>query len=166
MIKKNWKEGGTIISDNMSFHGFVETEERIKSRNLRGLVNRIKRYIKNHKFVTGIGIGVVAVALILLVANLILKKPVQNEICDINTLSISNRTVLYLNNNGAAKGSGDNTHSQISNLPTENVTKVLANDYYSVFLLNDGTLFVSGDIEDKYKNELLKKMEMNMIIII
>lgn len=43
--KENLNEGGTIISDNMSFHGFVETEERIKSRNLRGLVNRIKRYI-------------------------------------------------------------------------------------------------------------------------
>lgn len=45
-FKKNLEEDGVIISDNMSFHGLVETEERIKSRNLRGLVTRIKRYIE------------------------------------------------------------------------------------------------------------------------
>ena len=45
-FKKNLEDDGVIISDNMSFHGLVETEERIKSRNLRGLVTRIKRYIE------------------------------------------------------------------------------------------------------------------------
>ena len=45
-FKKNLADDGVIISDNMSFHGLVETDERIKSRNLRGLVNRIKRYIE------------------------------------------------------------------------------------------------------------------------
>lgn len=45
-FKKNLEEDGVIISDNMSFHGLVETEERIKSRNLRGLITRIKRYIE------------------------------------------------------------------------------------------------------------------------
>lgn len=45
-FKNNLADDGVIISDNMSFHGLVETDERIKSRNLRGLVNRIKRYIE------------------------------------------------------------------------------------------------------------------------
>lgn len=45
-FKKNLADDGVIISDNMSFHGFVESDERIKSRNLRGLVTRIKRYIE------------------------------------------------------------------------------------------------------------------------
>ena len=45
-FKENLNDDGVIISDNMSFHGLVETEERIKSRNLRGLVTRIKRYIE------------------------------------------------------------------------------------------------------------------------
>ena len=45
-FKKNLADDGVIISDNMSFHGLVETDERIKSRNLRGLVTRIKRYIE------------------------------------------------------------------------------------------------------------------------
>ena len=45
-FKNNLADDGVIISDNMSFHGLVETTERIKSRNLRGLVTRIKRYIE------------------------------------------------------------------------------------------------------------------------
>ena len=124
------------------------------------LLNRIKRFVKNNKLVTGIGIGVVAVVLILLVINALLKEPVVNEIHDINTLSVSNKTVLYLNNNGAAKGSGDNSSSQISNLPTENVTKVQANDEYSVFLLNDGTLFVCGDCDKELKEDLVRKKDV------
>lgn len=37
---------GIIVSDNLKFHGFVETTERIKNRNTRQLVNKIKRYIE------------------------------------------------------------------------------------------------------------------------
>ena len=46
LLSKN----GTIISDNLSFHGFVNQNE-IKSRNLRQLVRKINNYIdflKNH----------------------------------------------------------------------------------------------------------------------
>lgn len=38
-------ENGAIITDNLKFHGFVEHMERIKSRNLRQLVTKIKKYI-------------------------------------------------------------------------------------------------------------------------
>lgn len=39
------KDDGTIITDNMSFHGLVDTAvEDIESRNLRGLVRKIKDY--------------------------------------------------------------------------------------------------------------------------
>lgn len=124
------------------------------------LLNRIKKFIRNNKLYVGIGIGIVIFAIGLLIFNIVLRKPIKNEIVDINTLSVSNKTVLYLNSNGAAKGSGDNAHSQLSNLPTENVVKVLANDDYSVFLLNDGSLFICGDMDDKQKNDLLKKKDI------
>lgn len=39
-------QDGIIVSDNLKFHGFVETTERIKNRNTRQLVNKIKRYIE------------------------------------------------------------------------------------------------------------------------
>lgn len=42
---KNLKKNGVIISDNLDFHGFVEQEERIESKNLRQLVNKIRNYI-------------------------------------------------------------------------------------------------------------------------
>lgn len=64
---KNLKKNGAIVSDNLAFHGLVEQEERIESKNLRQLVNKIRDYIKfldeNTEFITkyykiGDGIGV------------------------------------------------------------------------------------------------------------
>lgn len=43
--KVNLKENGVIITDNLSFHGLVEDESLIKTKNQRGLVNKIKEYI-------------------------------------------------------------------------------------------------------------------------
>ncbi|MEG1495623.1 MAG: O-methyltransferase [Bacilli bacterium] len=42
----NIKQNGFVITDNMEFHGLVAKDENeIKSRNLRGLVRKIKDYI-------------------------------------------------------------------------------------------------------------------------
>lgn len=47
-FSRNLNEGGYIITDNMSFHGLVDKDEReIKSRNVRQLVRKIKEY---HEF--------------------------------------------------------------------------------------------------------------------
>lgn len=41
----NLKENGTIITDNMNFHGLVfKDEKEIESRNLRQLVRKVKNY--------------------------------------------------------------------------------------------------------------------------
>ena len=54
--KNNLDCNGTIISDNLKFHGFVETKERIKNRNTRQLVGKIRKYItfleENNDFTT------------------------------------------------------------------------------------------------------------------
>ena len=45
-FEKNLKNDGFIITDNMGFHGYVEMEEdAIPSKNIRGIVNKIKDYI-------------------------------------------------------------------------------------------------------------------------
>ena len=45
MFEKNLKDRGTIITDNMNFHGLIDEDpENIKSRNLRQLVRKIKKY--------------------------------------------------------------------------------------------------------------------------
>lgn len=52
-FEKNLDEEGFIITDNMSFHGLVDKDENeIESRNLRGLVRKIKaykEYLQNNK---------------------------------------------------------------------------------------------------------------------
>lgn len=53
-FEKNLDAGGYIITDNMSFHGYVEMDiEEIESKNIRGIVTKIKDYIyflENHMF--------------------------------------------------------------------------------------------------------------------
>lgn len=47
-FSKSLNKNGFIVTDNMLFHGYVnKNEEDIKSRNLRGLVRKIKQY---HEF--------------------------------------------------------------------------------------------------------------------
>lgn len=44
-FEKNLKQHGTIITDNMKFHGLVDKNlEDIESRNLRQLVRKVKKY--------------------------------------------------------------------------------------------------------------------------
>lgn len=67
-FKHNLNETGTIISDNLEFHGLVENKENVSlSRNVRGLVRKINEYVTflkdNREFKTGFysigdGIGV------------------------------------------------------------------------------------------------------------
>lgn len=46
-FERNLENDGFIITDNIGFHGYVEKDEsEIKSRNLRGLVKKIKAYIE------------------------------------------------------------------------------------------------------------------------
>lgn len=51
--EKNLKKDGTIITDNMKFHGLVDTDpKKIESRNLRQLVRKVKDYkvfLENNK---------------------------------------------------------------------------------------------------------------------
>ena len=46
-FQSNLNDNGTIITDNMKFHGLIDKkEEEIKSRDLRGLVRKVKDYRK------------------------------------------------------------------------------------------------------------------------
>lgn len=46
LFEKYLKSKGTIITDNIQFHGLVNKEEEIKSKNLRALVRKIKNYVE------------------------------------------------------------------------------------------------------------------------
>lgn len=54
--KKYLNKDGVIITDNLSFHGLVEDESLIKTKNQRGIVRKIKLFIEfldnNNEFIT------------------------------------------------------------------------------------------------------------------
>lgn len=54
--KNNLVKGGTIITDNLSFHGLVEDSDLVKTKNQKGIVNKIKDFISfldnNEEFAT------------------------------------------------------------------------------------------------------------------
>ena len=43
--KDNLAKNGAIVTDNLSFHGLVEDETLIKTKNQKGIVKKIKLYI-------------------------------------------------------------------------------------------------------------------------
>ena len=46
LFERNLKDNGYVITDNMYFHGLVQKNEKeIVSRNVRGIVRKIKNYI-------------------------------------------------------------------------------------------------------------------------
>lgn len=49
-------DNGSIVSDNLNFHGLTHTKEEIKSRNVRGIVRKLNNYIEflnnNNEFKT------------------------------------------------------------------------------------------------------------------
>ncbi|MBO5183132.1 MAG: O-methyltransferase [Bacilli bacterium] len=65
--KKNLNQNGTIISDNLEFHGLVKNQDSITNKNTKQLVKKIQNYIiylkENKEFETkfisiGDGIGI------------------------------------------------------------------------------------------------------------
>ncbi len=43
--EKNLNDNGTIITDNINFHGLTFTDDKIDSRNVRQLIRKIKTYL-------------------------------------------------------------------------------------------------------------------------
>ncbi|MBQ2946724.1 MAG: O-methyltransferase [Bacilli bacterium] len=44
-FEKNLNTNGVIVSDNLSFHGFVEDDSKTNNRNTKQLVKKIRKYI-------------------------------------------------------------------------------------------------------------------------
>lgn len=44
-FKLNLTDNGVIVSDNLNFHGLIDKEAEIKSRNVRGIVRKLNNYI-------------------------------------------------------------------------------------------------------------------------
>jgi len=70
-----------------------------------------------------------------------------------NRLAVSDTSVVYIDNYGGVKGSGDNSNSQLSNLPSSNSIKVSEGATFTVILKDDGTLSSQG-LMSKFADEI------------
>ena len=122
------------------------------------LKNTVKGFIINHKLASGI-IGVLLLAIVVL--SIVLSQTVTPYTIykeDINRLSVSDTTVIYIDDTGAIGFSGSNSNGQLNDLVTTSAIKVCEGDSFSVVLLEDGTVLSSGLIDksaktiDEWKN--------------
>lgn len=117
------------------------------------ILNRIKGFVINHKLVSII-IGILLIAIIVL--SIILKnayKPYVIKRENINRLSASQTTVIYIDDSGAIGFSGSNANGQLNDLAVPNAIKVCEGDSFSVVLNEDGNVISSGMVS-KYAKEI------------
>lgn len=110
----------------------------------RNIITRIKNFVYNHKIASTI-IGLLVIAIIVL--SIVLRnsyKPYTISKENINSLSASETTVIYINDSGALGFSGSNSNGQLNDLATTNAVKVAEGDGFSIVLNSDGTITSSG----------------------
>ena len=115
--------------------------------------NKIKGFVINHKIATII-IGILLLAIIILsiiVRNITKPYVIKRE--NINRLSVSDTTVIYIEDSGALGFSGSNENGQLNDLAVTSATKVCEGEGFSVVLNEDGSVVSSGLIS-KYEKEV------------
>lgn len=121
----------------------------------RNIFVRMKNFILDHTIVSLI-IVVLFVAIIVLSSILRnTKKDYTIDLKDINRLSVSETTVIYIDDSGAVGFSGSNTNGQLNDLATSNAVKVCEGDGFSVILNSDGSIVSSG-LTSELKDEISK----------
>ena len=119
--------------------------------------NKIKGFVLNHKVATVI-IGILLLAIITLsVALNSISKPYEIHRENINRLSVSETTVIYIDDSGAIGFSGSNENGQLNDLAVTSAIKVCEGAGFSVVLNEDGSVVCSGLIS-KY-NKVIKDWE-------
>ena len=117
----------------------------------KNIKNKVKSFIINHKVATII-IGILLLAIIILSINLsYVYKPYTIYRENINRLSVSETTVIYIQDSGAIGFSGSNTNGQLDNLAVTSAIKVCEGDGFSAVLNEDGSVVTSGMISKNAK---------------
>lgn len=103
-----------------------------------------KDFVRRNAILVGTTIGVVILGILAFIIfnkeDVVLNLALENN----NRLSVSEISVVYIDDNGLVKGSGDNSNDQLSNLLCENPVKVATGKDFTIILKADGTLSSSG----------------------
>ena len=140
--------------DNVTLHKINGDTDELNAKYFmpeHNLKNTIKGFVINHKLASGI-IGTLVLAIIVL--SIVLSQTVTPYTIykeDINRLSVSDTTVIYIDDTGAIGFSGSNSNGQLNDLATTSAIKVCEGDSFSVVLLEDGTVLSSGLIDKNSK---------------
>ena len=116
-------------------------------------VEKIKDFYLENKIASTI-IGILLVTIIIL--SVILghtSKPYTLVRDNINRLSVSESTVIYIDDYSGVNGSGSNTNGELSNLISSGAIKVQEGEGFSIILDENGTVSSAGLIS-KYAEEL------------
>lgn len=113
----------------------------------------LTNFIYQHKLASSIIVLLSAIIITLLIYINNMAKPVEVVKENINRLSASQTTVIYINDSGNLAGSGSNTNGELSNLNSSNPIKVEEGEGFSIILNEDGSLTCCGLIE-KYAKEV------------
>ena len=99
-------------------------------------------------------IGIFLLCLFILFIVIKQAKPIPYTITtsDIDKLASSQTSIVYIDELGAVKGSGDNSNGQLSNLPSSKAIKVQEGFDFTVVLYNDGTISAIGLNQSDLKN--------------
>ena len=111
----------------------------------------IKKYKKH--ILSLLAITLIAGTGIFLINQEVSKIPMEIIDSDLNLLSVSNTTVVYIDNKGGVKGSGDDSNGQLYDLPISNIAKVQEGASFTIMLKDDGTL-ISRGLMEKYADEI------------
>ena len=116
-------------------------------------IERVKDFISDNAVFVGAATGVVILGILafLLLGPRNSNMPFVPSLTNINRLSVSETTVVYIYGDGSVKGSGDNSNGQLSNLPSTNAIKVAEGKNFTLILNNDGSISAVGSNTDVIK---------------
>lgn len=143
-------------SEEVELHEVNSDTDSINARYFmpeNNIKNKIKGFVINHKIATIIiAILLLAIIILSIIVNNI-SKPYTIKRENINRLSVSDTTVIYIQDSGALGFSGSNENGQLNDLAVTSAIKVCEGEGFSVVLNEDGTLTSSGLIS-KYEKQV------------
>ena len=119
----------------------------------KSFIEKVNDFYQQNKVASTIIIFLVITIIIMFIILQNTVRPFTPVKDNINRLSVSETTVVYIDDYSHVNGSGSNANGELSNLTTNTAIKVCEGEGFTVILNEDGTLSSAGLIS-KYANEI------------
>ena len=119
----------------------------------KSFIEKVNDFYQHNKVTSTIIIFLVITIIIMFIILQNTVRPFTPVKDNINRLSVSETTVVYIDDYSHVNGSGSNANGELSNLTTNTAIKVCEGEGFTVILNEDGTLSSAGLIS-KYANEI------------